>query len=449
LHPKYIKACRACGSRDLIEIVDLGDQYLQGSFVIEGSIEPPKRRLPTRLIRCDVTANDSACGLVQLAHTFPPAVLYSNYWYRSATNETMRNHLRRIVDSAIERCRTPAEAMRVLDIGCNDGTLLSCYPEGTALYGVDPSDIARGIDFPITLVNTVFPSDRATQVFQNVEFDVITSIAMYYDLENPIEFAQYIADSLADDGIWIVEMSYLPLMLLQNSFDTICHEHLEYYSLAALEYIFEAANLRCFRAEINDINGGSIRCYVCPAGTTTYDNADDDSFIQFLRLREFEMALDTEAPYAAFRQRIAEQKEEMMALLKGLRHQGKRIHLYGASTKGNVLLQWYGIDNTLVEAAAERNPYKVGGKTLGTNIPMISEEESRAAKPDAYLVLPWHFKREFLKRERSTIKNDSLFIFPLPEIEVVSADNIDEVIANCDALADSGDDPMITLLSPA
>lgn len=447
MQPKYIKACRACGSNDLVDIVDLGDQYLQGSFIIEGSIEPPKRKLPTRLIRCDVTANDAGCGLVQLAHTFPPAVLYSNYWYRSGTNETMRNHLRGIVDSAVTRCSTTSGALNVLDIGCNDGTLLSCYLEGTKLFGVDPSDIARTMECPVTLVNTVFPSDRAAQIFKGVKFDIVTSIAMYYDLEDPIEFAQEVAHSLSEEGMWIVEMSYLPLMLLQNSFDTICHEHLEYYSLAALEYIFYAAGLRCFRAEINDINGGSIRCYVCLAGTTAFDNPDDDAFIQFLRLREFEMALDTETPYAAFRQRIEEQKSEMMSLLNGLRHQGKRIQIYGASTKGNVLLQWYGIDHTLVEAAAERNPYKVGGKTLGTNIPMISEEESRASRPDAYLVLPWHFKREFLKRERETIKNDSLFIFPLPEIEVVNADNIDEVIARCDDPAETGGDPMISLLS--
>ena len=424
VHPKYIKSCRVCGSKNLIDIVDLGDQYLQGSFIIEGSIAPPTRKLPTRLVRCDVTADDNACGLVQLAHTFPPAVLYSNYWYRSGTNMTMQNHLAEIADSAVSLCSV--DSMCVLDIGCNDGTLLKSYPPGTELFGVDPSDIARDIDVPVTLVNTVFPSQQAYQTFENKKFDIITSIAMYYDLEDPIGFASGVHDLLAEDGVWIVEMSYLPLMLVQNSFDTICHEHLEYYSLAVLEHIFEEAGLRCFRTEINDINGGSIRCYVCHAGNAKHGSPADDDFLQFLRLREFDMALDTEVPYEAFRQRINTQKDEVMSLLRGLKHQGKRIHIYGASTKGNVLLQWYGIDHTLIDAAAERNSHKVGGKTLGTEIPMISEENSRAEKPDAYLVLPWHFKDEFLQREQETIRAGAIFIFPLPELEVVTSENIDE-----------------------
>ena len=423
MHPKYIKSCRVCGSSDLIDIVDLGDQYLQGSFVIEGAIDPPRRKLPTRLVRCDVTANDNACGLVQLAHTFPPAVLYSNYWYRSGTNKTMQNHLSEIASSAQALCKSSPSS--VLDIGCNDGTLLKSYPEGTELCGVDPSDIARSIDVPVNLVNTVFPSQQALEKFKDKEFDIITSIAMYYDLEDPIGFAEGVKKLLANDGIWVVEMSYLPLMLVQNSFDTICHEHLEYYSLAVLEYIFKAAGLRCFKAELNDINGGSIRCYVCHDGASSPGEPEDEDFLQFLRLREFDMALDTESPYEAFRERIVEIKDEAMALLRGLKHQGKKIHIYGASTKGNVLLQWYGIDSSIVDAAAERNKFKVGGKTLGTEIPMISEEDSRAEKPDAYLVLPWHFKPEFLQREEELIKAGTMFIFPLPVLEVVTHENID------------------------
>ncbi|MGR8949409.1 MAG: class I SAM-dependent methyltransferase, partial [Gammaproteobacteria bacterium] len=206
MHPKYIKSCRVCGSNDLIDIIDLGDQYLQGSFVIEGAIAPPNRKLPTRLVRCDVTANDNACGLVQLAHTFPPAVLYSNYWYRSGTNATMKNHLAEIAQSARALCKD--EKLSVLDIGCNDGTLLKSYPEGTELCGVDPSDIARDIDIPINLVNTVFPSQRVFQTFKDKKFDIITSIAMYYDLEDPIGFAEGINKLLAEDGVWVVEMSY-------------------------------------------------------------------------------------------------------------------------------------------------------------------------------------------------------------------------------------------------
>ncbi len=324
------------------------------------------------------------------------------------------------------------EKLRVLDIGCNDGTLLSYYPKGTELFGVDPSDIAKEIEFPMTLVNTLFPSERALKALQGVDFDIVTSIAMFYDLEEPIGFARSIASLMKPGGFWIVEMSYLPLMLLQNSFDTICHEHLEYYSLTVLEHIFASAGLRVFRAEINDINGGSIRCFICHDDVSDFDTPANEDYIQRLRLLEFEMALDTDEPYARFRKHITDLRDDLKAILKGIRQQNKRIHIYGASTKGNVLLQWYGIDNTIIEAAAERNPYKVGGKTLGTYIPMISEEESRSMKPDYYLVLPWHFKREFLHREYETIRNGVTFIFPLPQIDFVNADNIDQVMAKLD-----------------
>ncbi|MGB6067929.1 MAG: class I SAM-dependent methyltransferase [Desulfomonilaceae bacterium] len=446
MHPKYIKACRVCGLPNLVDIVDLGDQYLQGSFVKEGVIEPPRRKLYTRLVRCDVEAGGSACGLVQLAHTFPPSVLYTNYWYRSGTNRTMRDHLREVVASALDAIETPDRDLNVLDIGCNDGTLLSCYPKGTNLFGVDPSDIAQGIDFPLTLINDTFPSEQARKAFEGIKFDAITAIAMFYDLEDPIDFAREVATVLSENGLWIIEMSYLPLMLLQNSFDTICHEHIEYYSLAVLEYLLAEARLRVFRAEVNDINGGSIRCYVCHKDVNRFDRPEHERFLRRLRMMEFEMALDTDQPYAAFRERIAELREDMRAVLKGLRSQGETIHIYGASTKGNVLLQYYGIDNTVVEAAAERNPHKVGGRTLGTDIPIISEEESRSMGPKYYLVLPWHFKREFIHREYQLIRQGVTFIFPLPQIEFINANNVDRVLQEMDDASISMEQMMFELV---
>ncbi|HMK36404.1 MAG TPA: class I SAM-dependent methyltransferase [Desulfomonilaceae bacterium] len=448
MYPKYLKACRICGSHSLAEIIDLGDQYLQGSFVKEGVIEPPRRKLPTRLVRCDVEAG-GGCGLVQLAHTFPPAVLYTNYWYRSGTNQTMRDHLRGVVESALDVVGRSGTSLTVVDIGCNDGTLLSYYPDGTRLYGVDPSDIAQGIDLPITLVNAMFPSEETKKKFQGLEFDVVTSIAIFYDLEEPTDFARHVASLLSKNGVWIIELSYLPLMLLNNSFDTICHEHIEYYSLAVLEYLLAEAGLRVFRAEINDINGGSIRCFVCHKDINKFDTPEHDLALRRLRLMEFDMALDAEKPYAAFRQRVAELRDESKALLKSLKHQGQTIHVYGASTKGNVLLQYYEIDNTLIEAAADRNLDKVGAKTLGSNIPIISEEESRRMGPKFYLVLPWHFQREFLRREYDMIRNGVTFIFPLPKITFVNRDNVDKILQEIEEAPDSIQQRMFELVMKA
>ena len=425
MHPKYRQTCRVCGSSHLTPVIDLGRQFLQGSFVKTGVVPPPTRKLPTELVRCDVTRNENGCGLLQLAHTFPPEILYSNYWYRSGINATMRNHLAGIVESVLEIVGTNRK-LAVLDIGCNDGTLLAQYPQNTIRYGVDPSDVANEIGEGVTVVNTVFPSEQARHVLPAGGIDVVTSIAMFYDLEDPVRFASEISGLLRKDGVWVFEMSYLPLMLMQNSFDTICHEHLEYYSLAVLETIVNRAGLKIFKIDINDINGGSIRCYACHAANSALGSRADRELLQTIRTKEFQLELDTDRPYLEFQLRIERLREELAAMLLNLRAEGKRIHVYGASTKGNVLLQWCGIDFRTVDCAADRNPQKTGSKTLGTNIPIVSEETSRAAKPDYYLVLPWHFKKEFLERERDTIANGTQLIFPLPEIMTVSKLNYEE-----------------------
>ncbi len=427
MHPRYRKSCRVCGSQALVPVIDLGFQYLQGSFIKPGHSMPPMRQLPTELVRCDVTADENACGLLQLAHTFPPEILYANYWYRSGTNATMRNHLQSIVDSALGILNN--EGPTVLDIGCNDGTLLGFYPPRAKRYGVDPSDIAREIGGDTVVINTVFPSAQSVAALPQAGFDIVTSIAMFYDLEDPVSFAREIKKLLKPNGVWILEMSYLPLMLQQNSFDTICHEHLEYYSLSVLEIIMGKAGLRVFRTDLNDVNGGSIRCYVAQAANQTLGTPEDNARLQQLRTLEFEMELDTDKPYVAFQNRIKRLKDELNTLLFQVRAAGKRVHIYGASTKGNVLLQWYGINRMIVEAAADRNPSKAGARTLGTDIPIISEEESRALNPDYYLVLPWHFRAEFLEREKDAINKGTKFIFPLPALEIVDKDNYQDALA--------------------
>ena len=427
MHIKHRKFCRVCGSSALTPVIDLGAQYLQGSFIKDGTQSPPLRKLPTELVRCDVSASETACGLLQLAHTIPSEILYANYWYRSNTNQTMRDHLAGIVASAKEI--VGENLTRVLDIGCNDGTLLRNYGDDVECWGVDPSDIAQEIEPPIQVIGTVFPSAEGRSRLAGKTFDAVTSIAMFYDLEEPVAFAASIKEVLAPKGVWIFEMSYMPLMLKMNSFDTVCHEHLEYYSLAVLEQIARAAGLRIFKVSLNEINGGSIRCYACHEDCFAHDDRELANAMRRLQVMEFEMALDTDAPYRQFQHRIERLKGEVDRLMVDIRRRGETVHIYGASTKGNVLLQWYDIDSFKIEYAADRNPQKAGATTLGTNIKIISEEESRAMKPDYYLVLPWHFKREFLEREADTIRAGTKMIFPLPEIAIVDAANLDEHLA--------------------
>lgn len=419
MHINYRKTCRVCGSSALTPIIDLGPQYLQGSFLKLGSDEPSLRRIPTRLVRCNPMVDENACGLLQMEHSVPPEVLYFSYWYRSGTNRTMREHLAGIAESAASLIHKPKAV--VLDIGCNDGTLLRCYPNDFEKYGVDPSDIAQEIHDGIHVVKDVFPSDRLTQSLNGQKLDVITSIAMFYDLESPVDFSRSIRDGLDEEGVWIFEMSYMPTMLEKNSYDTICHEHLEYYSLAVIENILCRANLKLFRVELNDINGGSIRCYASHANCYKYLRPEWNEALRRMRLAEFNLELDTDKPYRNFQERINVHRDQLLKLLMDIKKQGKTIHLYGASTKGNTILQWCGIDSRLVDCAADRNPDKDGAMTLGTNIPIISEEKSRAMKPDFYLVLPWHFRDEFIEREAEMLRSGTRFIFPLPEIEILGA----------------------------
>jgi 2-polyprenyl-3-methyl-5-hydroxy-6-metoxy-1,4-benzoquinol methylase len=417
MHLTRRKTCRACGSPALTPVINLGEQYLQGSFVKPGKEIPPSRKIPTSLVRCDPTTDERACGLLQMEHTVPPEVLYSAYWYRSGTNNTMRWHLQGVADEAAALWGKPQA--RVLDIGCNDGTLLSFYPSEFQKFGVDPSDIAQEITEDVTVVQGIFPSEELIKLLQSQQCDIITSIAMFYDLESPIEFSKEIKNILSPDGIWIFEMSYMPTMLKMNSYDTICHEHLEYYSLAVIEYILKQAGMKIFNVSQNNINGGSLRCYATHTDNFKYKSDKFINNIKAMRQAEFDMELDTDKPYKNFQDRINLHKEELNSLLKKLKKEGKRIHIYGASTKGNTILQWCGIDNRIIDYAAERNPDKYGAYTLGTDIPIISEAESRAMNPDYYLVLPWHFKEEFIEREQETLNKGIGLIFPLPNIEVI------------------------------
>jgi SAM-dependent methyltransferase len=416
MHIRKINTCRICGSKSLKKVIDLGSQYLQGSFVKPGKEMPSHRKIHCTLVRCNPEEDENACGLLQMEHSVPPEILYHAYWYRSGTNNTMRNHLKGVADSAREMIKK--QNASVLDIGCNDGTLLSYYPDQFEKFGIDPSDVAQEVKIA-KVVQDIFPSENLFQLLEGKQLDVITSIAMFYDLERPVDFVKGIKRFLSPNGIWIFEMSYMPRMLELDSYDTICHEHLEYYSLAVLEKVCSMEGMKIFKVLFNDINGGSIRCHATHKENYTYDEKTNLTFINEIRQKEFDLELDTDKPYTSFQMRIEKLKVELYDLLLKFKKKGKKLHIYGASTKGNTILQWCNIDHKLIEYAAERNPDKFGASTLGTNIPIISEEESRAMHPDYYLVLPWHFKEEFLEREKEALKKGTGFIFPVPEIEVV------------------------------
>lgn len=412
--------CRICGSRALTPVVALGDQYISGAFAGPDGKPPVQRRIPLDLVRCDPGLDQDACGLVQLRHSVPPKILYRSYWYRSGINQTMRDNLAGIAHAAAELAQVQAGDL-VIDIGCNDGTLLKSYrTKGLRLLGFDPAsnivEYAKANGVPV--VNDFFSAANLRAVYAEEKPKVITSIAMFYDLENPHLFVGDIKSLLHERGVWILELSYLPTMLRMNSFDTLCHEHLEYYSLAPLERLLAEHQLEVVDVNLNDINGGSFRIAVGHAGKLS-PLAEARERVQQLRLQEFEMALDTDAPYAVFRRNIEKIRKELLAFLKKAKARKKRVHGYGASTKGNTILQYCGITPDLVPAVADRNQDKWGSFTIGTNLPIISEEESRKQKPDYYLALPWHFLEEFKQREGEFLKRGGQFVVPMPEVRCV------------------------------
>jgi len=414
-------SCRVCESEALTPVMDLGDQCIAGAFTNPKGPRIPEPKLPLQLVRCDPARDPGACGLLQLRHSVPGWALYSSYWYRSGINRTMTENLHGIAREAVETVGGLRPGDLVLDVGCNDGTLFDGYRgygDGVRFLGLDPSDVtryavAKGYDVVNDFFSYAALQDRCPDQWARV----ITSIAMFYDLEQPRAFVDDIARALAEDGIWVSEFSYMPTMLHMNSFDTICHEHLEYYSLAVIERLFAEAGLEVVRAELNDVNGGSIRLYAGHAGQ--HGRTEHRDALEELRAREAELALDTAAPYEAFERRARAVKDDLLRLLERCRAAGERVHIYGASTKGNTLLQYVGLDTSLIECAADRNEDKWGSETIGTHIPIVSEEESRGRLPDYYLALPWHFLPEFLERETEFLARGGKFIVPLPDVHLV------------------------------
>jgi hypothetical protein len=419
---KEINCCRVCHSPKLSPILSLGNLYVS-NFV--DSEKEQGLKVPLELVLC--SREENGCGLLQLKHTTSPQLLYKTYWYKSGINASMRNALKDVALKSEEKVCIEDNDI-VLDIGCNDGTLLRSFTrKNIRRVGFDPAEnLFQYSRIGTTKIIVDFFNFKAfNENFPGEKAKIITSIAMFYDLDDPNTFVKDIVKCLHEKGVWVIQMSYLPSMLQQNAFDNICHEHLEYYSLNSLEFLLEQHDLEVFDVELNDVNGGSFRTYI-KHKNTELKNSNIEGLKRVKKLREFEqkIGLNKKKTYEDFALRVNKIKEKVTSFIKTETLKGKKVFVYGASTKGNTLLQFFGLTKDLIPAAAERNPAKYGKKTVGTLIPIISEEQARKEKPDYFLVLPWHFLKEFKERESNFLKQGGKFIVPLPEFKIISSKDL-------------------------
>jgi len=410
MHKKLDK-CRICGNVHLERVLDLGEQMLTGVFPRDKGAKVTTG--PLRLVKC--VGDAAVCGLLQLEHSYDLGEMYGeNYGYRSGLNASMVAHLHAKV-TRIKGLVTLNQGDLVVDIGSNDSTTLQAYPPGLNLVGIDPTGVKFSAYYPahVKLIPDFFSSQLLKDKFPGRKAKVVTSFSMFYDLEAPMDFMGEVHEVLADDGIWVFEQSYMPTMLETNSYDTVCHEHLEFYALRQIQWMAERVGFKLLDVEFNDVNGGSFSVTAAKSqGKVTVLPA-----VQKILDQENDKGLDTLQPYQEFAVRVARAKRDLVDFISKAHAEGKAVAALGASTKGNVLLQYCELTQKEIAFVGEVNADKFGSYTPGTWIPIIAEDELLAKRLDYLIVLPWHFRKFFVNNKKLSGMN---LVFPLPTIEVIS-----------------------------
>ncbi len=400
-----IECCRLCKSNNLQEVYSLGEQTLTGVF------PQSKNEIissgPVDLLKCQ------SCGLVQLKQTYNQNEMYGdNYGYRSGLNKSMLKHLKKNVQLILDLNILKANDI-IIDIGSNDGSTLKMFPDIYRAVGIDPTakKFSEYYTDNIKLVPNFFNSEIALEAIKGDKAKLITSFSMFYDLEDPLQFSKDVSSVLTDDGIWVMEQSYLPSMIQTNSFDTICHEHLEYYSLTQIQWIADNTDLDIIDVDFNDTNGGSFLVILAKGNSSLKQNS---AKIKNILLDEEKYYSDNSI-YQKFKKKISSEKEKFMMFLNNAKKENKLVVGLGASTKGNVMLQHYDIDSELISCIGDVNPDKHGSFTPKSHIPIISEDEAINMNPDYLVVIPWHFKKHFMSMDKF---KDKRLVFPLPFFEI-------------------------------
>jgi len=402
--PKTVKIskCRLCLNKKLLKIYSFGNFFVS-DFVLKKNINKGIKA-PLNLVYC------KNCKLLQLQHSAPQEIMYKKfYWYRSGITNTMKDALKDIF-LATKKMSILNKGDTILDIGANDGTLLRYFKkEKYITIGCEPAKnltkfLRRNCDY---VLGNFWNSKDLKKILINNKIKkpkLITAIGMFYDLEDPSKFIADTAEVLEDDGVFIAQLMCLESMLKKNDLGNICHEHLEYYSYDSLKYLFEKNGLKIFKMEENDINGGSYRIF-CKKNISR-------SIVYKEKTNLFRIK--------KFIQRVESNKKKCLSFLTNAVKKGLKVYIYGASTKGNTLLQYYGINHKLIKFAAERSPEKWGKYTIGSGIRIISENKARKLNPNYFFVMPYAFIKEFIIREKKWIKKGGKFILPYPNFKVIN-----------------------------
>ena len=389
-----------CKNNNLRIIFSLGNLFIS-NFVKKNKINKGIRA-PLKLMYC------SKCTLLQLSHIAPQEIMYKKfYWYRSGVTKIMREGLKDIYRSSLKYVNLTKNDV-ILDIGANDGTLLKFYSKKFKTIGCEPAkNLTKQLKKNCThVLNDFWSYSKLKNMLKKNGLKkpkIITAIGMFYDLENPNKFIKDASNSLDKNGVFIAQLMCLKSMIEKNDLGNICHEHIEFYSLKSLKILFEKNGFEIFRIEENDINGGSYRIY-CRKFKSGSIKLKNENILKLMK---------------GFIKRVKENKRKTVKFINKKIQEGKKTYLYGASTKGNTVLQYYNLDERKIPYGAERSSEKWGKYTIGTGIKIISEKKARDLNPDYFFVTPWGFIKEFIKRERDWLKNGGQFIVPFPKFKLI------------------------------
>ncbi len=413
---KQITECRFCGNKNIIPCIDLGEQYLSSIFPDNLDYRDKLKKSSLKIMQC-VKSSDKECGTLQLAYNYSLLNMYKQYPYTSTSNSSMKKILEDVANSG-KILKNLNSNDTILDIGCNDGALLDFFSASDYnLIGIDPAQNVESVvhSSKFKRVKDFFSAENFKSVSDH-KAKLVFCVATFYHQHDPIKFCKDISEILDEDGAVIIQMAYLPAMIKTNMYDNIVHEHVGYYGTQNMKWILEKAGLELFDVQLNDVYGGSFRIFAKKKGNLKYPRT---MRLQQNLNEELDWGIFNTSTYTEFMARITRTKQELIALLERIKREGKKTWIYGASTKGNTIMQFCGIGPNLVQAAADSNPFKFGKYMIGSEIPIFDETKLRHERPDYLLALPYSFVKGFRERERELVEKGTNFIVPLPDVKVI------------------------------